>query len=1032
MIRPSDFETQCQTLDLDKIEHQIARWVRKFEEPPLGTRLEAENVLLRLSLECATLDPAGLFAPDGSADHATTLLARALGNLGRPRQKSAATFYVLASVSYAIAGNFASASVWARKALPKTNKESFEHWIVSTLATRVQHLSSNSPRTLRRYARKLDTALSSGDPVDFEQATHEFNVVCGEASSWWPEFDRFLLLFWRAIHNRCWQLSAARVLTKSGFKNARYIAALRMDTSALLFPSQVHVLEEKGFLSRPGNALVLLPTSTGKTLLGELAMLTSLSDERPLAVYLAPYRALADQVARRMERRLQALGIRCEIRRGGYLEGKQHADHDSQRVLVATPEAFDALMREHPELYPQISCCVFDEFHLIEQPGRGLIYEGLAARLMSLDTIYAPRIVALSPVLSRSETLSDWLHISEDSIFSSSWKPTARRIAISTPDSAVNYFTPGERLHSQRRRDSEPAWTGEVTLPHRIDVLAAPPNYGLINIQRRRVLDNISAIALEQHTRFGEPVLVVCMNRAQTRALAQLAISGLSELNDDSAAVSLAKEVSRRFPYLQTLARALRHGVAYHNASLPGWVREKLEALMEKKELKLVMATTTLAEGVDLPFRVVVMAGWQQRRFGRQQPMPSLLFRNIAGRCGRAGVYVEGDTIIADNPEQSGVRFKERLRSYLSLYVQPSDISLKSALSLELSARNDDEEVGFSREASAALESQFAAFLDASTFEDHQEERFASSLFAGKDTKVRPLLMKRLKQFSDEMVEAEDYPLMQVNSPLSLTPFGRVALATGLSGRSCLNLVRFLDSYLPGEEPRIGKRIRQRLGIQWEPLVAALAQHVLEGEFVIELETGEFESIRDGRKGYPIKADSFTNVVLAWLSGTPLPKIAQMLTKDSVQRKDIDEWLSGLNHELPAFLEEDVEQLAVFFGGYVTQRWAWVLRAAGSMAGAIGKEDVQGESKKLARRMEYGVRFVEAANLMAIGCPTDRTLVDALVGGYLEEGTQPFDRTEFRQWLLTLKAERIARELPGAGNADGWLPAIGALVDFLG
>src|SRR5208337_2404592 len=96
--------------------------------------------------------------------------------------------------------------------------------------------------------------------------------------------------------------------------------------------------------------------------------------------------------------------------------------------------------------------------------------------------------------------------------------------------------------------------------------------------------------------------------------------------------------------------RLLRRGVAYHNSTVPQEVRELIEESVKQRALKVVCSTTTLAEGVDLPFRVTIIADWLTWDVGKQKPMTGLLFRNVAGRCGRAGIYTEGDTIIFDNP----------------------------------------------------------------------------------------------------------------------------------------------------------------------------------------------------------------------------------------------------------------------------------------------------------------------------------------------------------------------------------------------
>lgn len=79
----------------------------------------------------------------------------------------------------------------------------------------------------------------------------------------------------------------------------------------------------------------------------------------------------------------------------------------------------------------------------------------------------------------------------------------------------------------------------------------------------------------------------------------------------------------------------LRRGVAYHNASLPSDVKQGLEEVIKARELDSVSATTTLAEGVDTPFRHTIVFEWMVGVKDKQAPMSPLMFRNIAGRCVR-------------------------------------------------------------------------------------------------------------------------------------------------------------------------------------------------------------------------------------------------------------------------------------------------------------------------------------------------------------------------------------------------------------
>ena len=152
-------------------------------------------------------------------------------------------------------------------------------------------------------------------------------------------------------------------------KSQSSLVSLIFRAGMLLYPSQARTLREQPLIELNQPVFITLPTSTGKSLLGEITLVASLTWDRSsrwLAVYLAPYRALTDQLQERMRSRLRRIDIRCVIRRGGYYSDMRAIDAKLPTVLVATPEAFDAFLRQRPELYKNIAACVFDEFHLIE------------------------------------------------------------------------------------------------------------------------------------------------------------------------------------------------------------------------------------------------------------------------------------------------------------------------------------------------------------------------------------------------------------------------------------------------------------------------------------------------------------------------------------------------------------------------------------------------------------------------------------------------------------------------------------------
>ncbi len=1006
MLRPDELSGEATRRNLEGFENDVAATIRGYRELTESEWKRIENTLLRLLLDVATLDPENHPAPDGLADIPLSLLSRALANSARS-DSHYLTGYLksLASVACAVAGNFPTAGVFARGRLADGQELGpFEQWSMSVLADpRMMTLGEEPLESLGVYPRTELDALVSGQSEDFRRANAAFAVAANIGAQTFQSSDALLLMLWSHVRARFRELSVARILGAVNV-DSRYIKEL-LKASLLLYPPQAQAIERNGLLNPEHNALIVLPTSTGKSLLGELALVNSLSDAKPIGVYLAPYRALADQVFQRMRLRLTQVGIACDVRRGGYLSDSSISG-DRRTVVVATPESFDAFLRVHPLLRDKIACAVFDEFHLIEQQGRGLTYEGLVGRLRSTQT----RIVALSPVLAVSPELAQWLDINGDDVVSSAWHPTARRLAIARPDRRMTYFTPDDRMAG---RGIDPVWSGDIPFPHRLE---APIRFQELQAHGLRLLDNVASVAIDQFHRLGElPVLVLSSTREQTRVLAYTVCRRLPEVADGHPLRDLAREVIKRTPYLLTLHKCLKHGVAYHNASLPNWIRERLEALMSQQAFRIVVATTTLAEGVDLPFRVVVMADWQQWQFGKRKPMPSLLFRNIAGRCGRAGAFAEGDTIIVDNPGRiiGGAPFSLRYQDYLRLYIQPQPQSLCSSVESALEFRASREGlVALAAGATtpltdidAALESQFSAFVGlCQPAEGQEEDEFVRSLFSGRFPTAAMHIDSVARSLVADTLTEPVFAVMARSSPLRLTDFGQIVLATGLSPRSGMAMGRFLRAYSPPSEPRKGRVERHRFKIQWDPFIAALVEQCqgAPNVFVSELRSGAYQRV--GNRGFPVNHTNFLNVVLAWFSGVPVEEIAVLTVRNKDVRIAAEAWVRVAVGELPAGYEEQIEQVSAFLTGYVSQQWSWVLRAISSVGKHVGQFDTT-NSEILAIRAEYGVRHAISAYILAAGCIVDRAKVDKIVTLFCEANPSQQTESSLLDWLEAHHAE---------------------------
>ncbi|KXB01547.1 hypothetical protein AKJ44_02400, partial [candidate division MSBL1 archaeon SCGC-AAA261F17] len=182
-----------------------------------------------------------------------------------------------------------------------------------------------------------------------------------------------------------------------------------------LYPPQAKAIE-KGVLD--GKSLTFaIPTAAGKTLVAELCMLKSILEEGGKCLYVVPLRALASEKFEEFKGKYESLGVEVGVATGDYdVSGSELARYD---ILVATSEKVDSLLRHKAKWLADLSTVVvFDEIHLINDPGRGPTLEVLAARLRQLNPDL--QVLGLSATISNSSSIADWLSAQH---VRSEWRP---------------------------------------------------------------------------------------------------------------------------------------------------------------------------------------------------------------------------------------------------------------------------------------------------------------------------------------------------------------------------------------------------------------------------------------------------------------------------------------------------------------------------------------------------------------------------------------------------------------------------------
>lgn len=808
----------------------------------------------------------------------------------------------------------------------------------------------------RSCVENLAAFLATGDGHQMDAATGALDdIIRDEPSSW----GGYLLRLGRLSLSHAKRLSTARVLRAHESQLPfRYVDRLT-DDSPLLLPSQYEAISRNGILSPSTNLLITLPTGTGKTLLGELALLGSLGREPGLVCYIAPYVALGRQVYDKITRHTRGTPIRVHRLVGGYREPVSIEPDDGQEVVIATPERFDALMRIRPDLLGSIRCIVFDEAHMIGNGQRGIRLEGIITRLRlaALGGTDVPRFILLSAVLSNSDDIAQWIGVDPKDVIRGTWRPSAKRLLRWTEDGKLRLHAGDDPLRADPKET-----LGERLLPWPHEDFLHSDHFGVNRKQEPRVLQNVAYLARFQHAQYRQPVLCVCATRAKTRHLANHISQDFSLLEPLPASIlAISTLIDQRYPYLRPLKEALHRGVAYHNSSLPHDVREGIEEAVADRALRVVTATTTLAEGVDLPFRVTILADWITFDGAKNRPMESLLFKNIAGRCGRAGQFTEGDTIIFDNPVGSPQLTSPARRPRLQdeVFFADSQPAVRSSF-----VREDKQE------AISAIGSQLLAAIGECPELDDLSSTFFEFSFARHSTESSQAAERIRLAFADILDDSDGEPLAIAASPASLTEFGVAANQGGLS---------------PGSARQLRDALRELKseGSDREDLIEIGVKLLRSMGDVTEQGNHDFRRAVANPKSRPaVRLDELEQILDSWLAGESIETIFASLPRIQRSRRkpNLESWLKGVTEDSTwtdefAKFHDFVRECLEFF-------LPWLLRAAQTLM------DQEGETnrpwRQWAQFIEFGVDSPWGAFLREERVLADRSLA-RLVGRRLDQ-----------------------------------------------
>lgn len=412
-----------------------------------------------------------------------------------------------------------------------------------------------------------------------------------------------------------------------------------------LWPSQQRICAA-GIL-RGNSCVIQMPTSAGKTRATELILRSGfLSGRVSLAVVVCPFRSLCHDIRGDMARAFVGENVVLSEATDSFQVDLSIEELWAQKtILIVTPEKLLYLLRRTPELAHHIGLVIYDEGHQFDSGARGVTYELL---LTSLKLFVAPetQVILISAVIANASSIAGWLIGDQSAVVDGQGLlPTVRSIAFASWRDALG------RMEYVNPLDPE---DGEFFVPRVIERRVLPRKAGERTERYFPQADGQSVgLYLGLKLAVHGSVAIFCGRKATAVNICASAVDlfertaefqAPANRSDGPEVEKLASLVARHLGEGAAATRAASLGIFAHHGSVPHGVRLAVEYAMKGNLVHFVVCTSTLAQGVNLPIRYLIVTGVHQ---GADRILVRD-FHNLLGRAGRAGMHTEGSVIFAD------------------------------------------------------------------------------------------------------------------------------------------------------------------------------------------------------------------------------------------------------------------------------------------------------------------------------------------------------------------------------------------------
>jgi len=712
-----------------------------------------------------------------------------------------------------------------------------------------------------------------------------------------------------------------------------------------LWPSQQEALKSSLFDMAKRSIVMQMPTSAGKTLMAEFAIVQSHAlNPDSTVIYVVPTRALVNQTTLQLRKDLGPLNLVTESAVPVFELDPTESELLKKEcdILVSTPEKIELLIRVNHPIVRDVSLVVVDEVHNISGDTRGSTLELFLGNI-SREKPNA-RFLLMSPFIPNADEIGAWLGSDLSAKISVEWRPSERITAATTYSGRKpNKFVKLVTLPSVHNSDVKE----EIEIPIESKI-----------VEGAKTKENIALSSALSLVGKGS-VLVLCSGRDSAVQQAKKATQYMPEAGKSELLDVTINFIKDELGENHVLPRMINKGVAFHHAGLSQESRYLIERLVERGDIKLICATTTLAQGVNFPIRTVIIEAITRPTVRRgHQKIPYNEFWNIAGRAGRAMKDHLGLVLFAARDSNDIDKYKE--------YLQDEARDVISSIREDLEKLTDigeyfDRKFVFNYPSLARF---FQYLLHAITVSDYKtiktetEDVLRSSLVYHQVNKENPEFARRLVQIArlylDQIAEkAENRGMLQL---VDGTGFSSISVDFLWKQRDKFSDTDIWDkkNLFSLDDSNLNEMIEVLSGIP------------------------ELDLTRLGRGELDTKA--IADIIKEWVVGESLEGIA-------------DKYFSVIKDK-----DERILQTSRYIHSTLVGQLAWGMSALLKVS-MFGKEDVNWEEVgHIPALMYYGVSSKDAAVLRMIGVP--RKSAEKLASKYLKELSRESPTfQQIRKWL---------------------------------